>query len=150
MAADPVSAFWAMPFSGDVTQYYNPFTSWLPSWFHSVTTQLGLININEMQTDDPDMEKQVVTQVASYGEQLNRVVAALEAVCKRLDTGAWTADERDAVDRFLRLARDLDEFKNAHTPVTEDTIQQLVAVLKSLKEQDRGNFEKVLEQSRAE
>ena len=59
---------------GSSLQNYNPITS----WFRSSMGQFGFINVNEMQSDDPDQEQRIVNGVASYGKQLGRVVEALQ------------------------------------------------------------------------
>ena len=51
---------------GSSLQNYNPITS----WFRSSMGQFGFINVNEMQSDDPDQEQRIVNGVASYGKQL--------------------------------------------------------------------------------
>jgi hypothetical protein len=142
MAAESASTFWAWPFSGDVAQDYQPITS----WFRTVSTQLGFVNINEMQSENPDLEKRIVNEVGSYGKQLGRVVEALLAVCEHLETGRWAPEEQEAVRSFKRLAEEIDAFKSANQPVTKGTIDQLVSALRSLKEQDRQCFDRLQQQ----
>ena len=146
MATESPSIFWAWPFSGDVAQDYHPITS----WFRTVSTQLGFININEMQSENPDLEKRIVTEVGSYGKQLGRVVEALQAVCEHMDTGRWPDEEQEAVKSFTRLAEEIDAFKSANQPVTKGTIDQLVSALRSLKDQDRLCYERLREEFRAQ
>jgi hypothetical protein len=146
MAAESATTFWALPFSGDVAQDYHPITS----WFRSVSTQLGFINIKEMQSDNPDLEKRIVSEVGSYGKQLGRIVEALHAICEHLDTGRWAPDEQEAVKSFKRLAEEIDAFKGANQPVTKATIDHLVSALRSLRSQDRLTYERVQEELRVE
>jgi hypothetical protein len=146
MASESGSNFWLWPFSGDVVQDYHPVTTWL----RTMMGQFGFIHINEMQSDDPDLEKRIVNEVGSYGKQLGRVVEALQAVCAHLDVGKLARDEREAVRSFIRLAEEIDAFKGAHQPVTQGAIDQLVATMRSLREQDRVIYERVQEQLRVE
>jgi hypothetical protein len=90
------------PLSGDVSQWINP--SW---WLGSFGQQLGFININEVSSGDPRVERHVVEDVASYGRQLGWISEALEAVvgCVR-DAGLTeklTDDQRLALDRLDSL-----------------------------------------------
>ena len=106
---------------GSSLQNYNPITS----WFRSSMDQVGFINVNEMQSDDPDQEQRIVNKVASYGKQFGRVVEALQAVCKHLEPlnpGGWAPAERQAVKSFLRLAEEMAAFKSTNQPVTQGTI----------------------------
>jgi hypothetical protein len=146
MAGESSNISWAWPFSGNVLQDYHPWTS----WFRTTLGQFGFININEMQSDDPDLEQRIVTGVGSYGKQLGRVIEALQAVCEYLEAGGWTPDGRESVKSFLRLADEIDAFKSAHQPVVKGTIDQLVTALRRLKEQDRAAYERVAERLRVE
>jgi hypothetical protein len=133
---------------GSSLQNYNPITS----WFRSSLGQFGFVNVQEMQSPDPDMERRIVTEVASYGKQLCRVFEALKAVCEHLEPlnpGGWAPAEREAVKSFLRLAEEIDAFKRGNQPVTQGTIDELVAVLRSLREQDRESYERVQQGLRA-
>ena len=134
---------------GSSLQNYNPITS----WFRSSMGQVGFINVNEMQSDDPDQEQRIVNGVASYGKQLGRVVEALQAVCEHLEPlkpGGWAPAEREAVKSFLRLAEEMAAFKSKNQPVTQGTIDELVAALRSLREQDRVSYERVQQGLRAD
>ncbi len=133
---------------GSSLQNYNPITS----WFRSSMGQFGFINVNEMQSDDPDQEQRIVNGVASYGKQLGRVVEALQAVCEHLEPlnpGGWAPAQREAVKSFLRLAEEMAAFKSRNQPVTQWTINDLVAALRSLREQDPVSYERVQQGLRA-
>ncbi len=146
MAAGPSNNLWMWPFSGDVTQDYHPATS----WFRTMMGQFGFINVNEMQSDDPDLEKRIVEGVGSYGKQLGRIIDALKVVCARMDREKLTRDEREAVRSFDRLAEEIDALKAASQPVTQGSIDQIVAALRTLKEHDRTTFEQIQERLRSD
>ena len=118
---------------GSSLQNYNPITS----FFRSSMGQVGFINVNEMQSDDPDQEQRIVNGVASYGKQLGRVV---EARAGRLrapgapESGGWAPAESEAVKNFLRLAEEMAAFESRNQPVTQGTIEELVAALRGLRE----------------
>ncbi|HXX04264.1 MAG TPA: hypothetical protein VEJ37_08000 [Xanthobacteraceae bacterium] len=60
-----------LPLSGDVVQSINPFTSFMTGG------QFGLVNINMGQSSAPEVEADVLSDVASYGKQLGRIGDAL-------------------------------------------------------------------------
>ncbi len=51
---------------------------------------------------------------------------------------------------FLRLAEEMAAFKSRNQPVTQGTIDELVAALHSLREQDRVSYERVQQGLRAD
>ncbi len=53
-----------LPLSGNVTQSINPWTM----LFNPVGSQVGLVNIDLGQSSQPEVEQEVLTDVASYGK----------------------------------------------------------------------------------
>jgi len=121
------------PLSGDVWQDFRPFTSWWADTFRNAMGQYGFVNINEMQSSDPELEKGIVTDQASYGKQIGRVVEALQAICENLDSKGWKPDQREALKSFLRMAEDLAQYKGDHQPVTKGDIAALVDAIRNAK-----------------
>jgi hypothetical protein len=78
-----------LPLSGDVVQSINPITSFFPS------AQFGLVNVTVGQSSKPEVEKDVLLDVASYGKQLGQVADALIAVIDHLETTGATGLEHD-------------------------------------------------------
>src|SRR3712207_7671947 len=72
------------PWSGDVSQWIR--TLWFPwSDFLNSTIgekQVGLVNVmvDEMESGNAERERKIVTGVASYGKQLDRINDALNFV----------------------------------------------------------------------
>lgn len=62
-----------LPLSGNVTQTINPW-NW---FFQSTGGQFGLVNIELGQSNNPPVEEEVLSDVASYGKQLGRIEDAL-------------------------------------------------------------------------
>ncbi|MGC2221702.1 MAG: hypothetical protein WA624_04695 [Methylocella sp.] len=58
-----------LPLSGDVTQSINPWTA----IFNPTGGQYGLINITLGQSSAPEVEADVLSDVAGYGKQLGRI-----------------------------------------------------------------------------
>jgi hypothetical protein len=73
---EPQMPTFKLPLSGDVVQSINPFTAFMTGG------QFGLININLGQSSDPDVEADVLSDVAPYGKQLGRIGDALLVLLK--------------------------------------------------------------------
>ena len=65
-----------LPLSGDVSQVIDPWTLFV----RSVGNQLGLININVGESSDPDIEREIIQTVGSYGKQLGQIGDALRVL----------------------------------------------------------------------
>jgi hypothetical protein len=88
---------WTWPLGGDVTQWIRT------SWIKSLSDQTGFININNVRAGDPELERRIIEDVASYGRQLGRMMEALDVVVGHLRLGEGkdlTADERHALRDF--------------------------------------------------
>jgi len=82
------------PWSGDVSQWINPMTS----WFTGNTGSLVSVNY---ASSNPQVEEKIIRDVAGYGRQLGKMSAVLEILAelpevkKRLD-----AKQQATVDEF--------------------------------------------------
>ena len=72
---------WTWPLGGDVTQRIG---TW---WIKSLSDQTGFININNVRAGDPQLERRIIEDVASYGRQLGRMMEALDVVIGHLRLG---------------------------------------------------------------
>ncbi|HTS52475.1 MAG TPA: hypothetical protein VMH26_04310 [Burkholderiales bacterium] len=97
---EPIVPVFRLPLSGNVTQSINPWT-WL---FSPVGSQVGLINIELGQSTQPQVEEDVLTDVASYGKQLGRIEDALLVL---LDHFAPARPLSDHENRAIADLRDL-------------------------------------------
>jgi len=73
------------------------------TWIKSLSDQTGFININNVRAGDPEVERRIIEDVASYGRQLGRMMEALDVVIGQLRLGECTdltADERHALQDF--------------------------------------------------
>lgn len=104
--------FW--PLSGDVDQDILPWTWWL-----RFAGQWGLVNINLGRTAAPDLERQILDEVGSYGRQLGRVSEALQAVVEatltkddgRLDDAKLSDQQIAVLVDFKKLLDAIEELK---------------------------------------
>ena len=101
-----------LPLSGNVSQTINPWTL----FFNPVGSQVGLFNINLGTSSNPDVEEQVLSDVASYGKQLGRIEDALCVLLKHFHPQTpLTKDEDKAVRDLERMVEDILDIKNRHS-----------------------------------
>ncbi|OQP86225.1 hypothetical protein BTR14_10985 [Rhizobium rhizosphaerae] len=96
------------PFSGDVTQTINPWT-WV---FSPQNVQIGLFNIDLGPSGDPQVEAEVLRDVASYGRQIGRCQDVLAMLLDRLEAvETLQGADRDAAEDFRSLLREIGKVK---------------------------------------
>ncbi len=108
---------WQMPLSGDVKDI-SPVTSWFSPQYD--------INI----AGDSELEKHVITKVASYGKQLGKLT---NAVLELAD-----GEPGEAVESLRAMAAEIDAVKNK---TLVDAIESDLAKLKS---QDTAAYQALL------
>ena len=67
-----------LPLSGNVSQVISPWTA----WFSAFGSQIGLVNVNLGQSSAPEVEREILSEVGSYGKQLGRVGDVLTVLLK--------------------------------------------------------------------
>lgn len=95
------------PFSGPVNQAFD----FMNSWFRTVGSQFGLVNITVGSTADPQAEKKILEDVGTYGRQLGRVGDALRVLVERVNTSELTAEQKKALVAFTYQVDKVDEIK---------------------------------------
>jgi hypothetical protein len=100
-----------LPLSGDVTQTINPWNL----AFNPVGGQYGLINVTLGQSSAPEVEAEVLTDIAGYGKQLGRIGDALLVLLKHLpqDTELAPGDAAAIADLKDMLAH-IEKVKKRH------------------------------------
>jgi len=98
--------------------------------------QLGFLNINTTRAGDPDLERQIITEVASYGRQLGRLVNAVGVLSRHQDRDDLTADDQHALDQLQELADQIDATK---TRAAAERIDHIVADVKALRADPEAN-----------
>lgn len=100
-----------LPLSGDVTQSINPWTS----VFNPTGGQYELINITLGQSSAPEVEADVLTDVAGYGKQLGRIGDALLVLVDHLPKSVQLSkDEAAAIDALKELLQNVEKIKKRH------------------------------------
>jgi len=98
-----------LPLSGDVVQSINPFTAFMTGG------QFGLVNINLGQSSAPDVEGEVLSDVATYGKQLGRIGDALIVLLKHFNPpGPLSADESSAIAALNDMLGKIADVKKKH------------------------------------
>ncbi len=130
------------PFSGNVSQMINPWTLWLKS----LNQQMGFININNLSSKDPDIEKKIVEDVASYGRQLGWIIEVLDLIVPRLDYKDLTEDELCTLHKFSDLIKDIEDVKGYNKPqrLTLGNIDRMINDIQSLKKKDAATYTKMV------
>lgn len=98
--------------------------------------QLGFLNINTTRAGDPSLERQIITEVASYGRQLGRLVDAVGVLSRHQDRDGMTADDLHALDQLQELADRIDATK---ARAAAERIDQIVADVKALQVDPEAN-----------
>lgn len=100
-----------LPLSGAVTQTINPWAA----YFMAMGGQIGLINVNVGSSSSPEIERDVLTRVGSYGKQLGRIGDAMLVLLKHFHpAGELSQDERRAIEDLTRMLAEVANVKHDH------------------------------------
>jgi hypothetical protein len=130
---------WRLPWSGDVTQAINPW-----SWWTSAMGQFGLVNISSSASANPQLERDIVGKVASYGRQLGRMTDVVYALLAHQDESAWSPDERRHIADFRRMADAIYAVKAGYAAPTDAALDRLIDGIRFLKEHNAAEYERVV------
>ena len=122
--------------SGDVWQAINPW-SW---WLESTGQQVGFINIYQTEAGDPDKEREIVEDVASYGKQLGRIVDALRVVLRHGSFSDLEPDEESAKRRFLEMAEEISAVKGDFAAPSEQSVDRFLVGMNRVRKQDPQSY----------
>ena len=108
---EPAMPVFRLPLSGNVTQSINPWTM----LFNPVGSQVGLVNIELGQSTQPQIEEEVLSDVASYGKQIGRIQDVLLVLLAHFNPARpLTAHEQQAVDDLRQLVDKVTAVKKRH------------------------------------
>jgi hypothetical protein len=100
-----------LPLSGDVTQSISPFTAFMSP----IGSQFGLINITLGQSSAPEVEGDVLSDVATYGKQLGKIGDALIVLLEHMpDRTALDPAEKEAVVELKKMLNRIAKVKEKH------------------------------------
>ena len=139
----PFSPFGLAP--EKLAQMINPLF-WLPSG----TGQIGFINISGAASSKPEVEADIIENVATYGRQLGRISDLLEAMLRHVDHKQWKGGDAQALRGFEDMMAKIAAVKAGHLAPTKGNVDKLVAGIKSLEANDPDEYRRIKEQLRKE
>jgi hypothetical protein len=108
---EPPMPMFKLPLSGDVVQSISPWTAFMSP----IGNQFGLINITMGQSSEPEVEKDVLSDVASYGKQLGRIGDALIVLLAHFEPQTpLSKEEADAVAAVKEMLNGVADVKTKH------------------------------------
>lgn len=120
------------PLSGDVNQTIDA------ALVRTLADQLGFVNINTTAAGDPDLERRITEQVASYGRQLGRILDALDVVIRNERFDDAPPEDRHALEQFKALRAEIEAVKKR---AAAESIDRLVTEVRTLRRDPDGNRE---------
>ncbi|QRM53148.1 hypothetical protein [Sinorhizobium sp. BG8] len=100
-----------LPLSGDVTQTINPWT-WV---FSPGNTSFSLFSFDLGPSSNPEVEGEILRDVASYGRQIGRIEDALAVLLTRFGRPEdLSQEEQEALEDFDALMREIQAVKRRH------------------------------------
>jgi len=100
-----------LPLSGDVVQTISPWTAFMSP----IGSQLRLSNVAIGQSNEPAVEADVLSDVASYGKQLGRIADALVVLLAHFHPAApLTKEETAAIDDLKEMLQRIADVKDKH------------------------------------
>jgi len=133
--ADAWKAWWGAfglraPFSGDVTESIDA------AFVRTMADQLGFININTLRAGDPELERQITEQVASYGRQLGQILDALDVLIRADSRPALPPEDWQALAKLQSLRVEVEAVK---ARAAADRLDQLVSDVRALRADPDAN-----------
>jgi hypothetical protein len=120
-------------------QAINPW-----SWWTNAMGQFGLINISSGASANPQLERDIVGRVASYGRQLGRLNDAVYALLAHQDRDELSAVEQRAVDDFRRMADAINAVKEGHAAPTDAALDELIEGIRFLRDRNPKEHERIV------
>lgn len=137
MASQPFPSLFSLA-PKQLSQLINPLY-----WLDSGTDQIGLINISGAASAKPELEADIIKNVATYGRQLGRITDVLQAVLAQMHPERWPAAEQEAVAQFRDMAAKIAAVKAGYLAPTQENVDQLIAGINSLKENDKDEYARI-------
>ncbi|MEC5216084.1 hypothetical protein RCH09_001021 [Actimicrobium sp. GrIS 1.19] len=127
--------------------------AWMPSqlqqsinpWrfvFSPGGSQYGLLNFS-MKSSDPEMERDIVENVASYGRQLGRLNDVVTVLLKHIPLPDLETAEQKALAGFQELANQIAAAKAGHQGLDDSAIEGLIEWISFLKMHDPTAFKSI-------
>ncbi len=102
-------AIFRLPLSGDVPVSVAPWTN----LFGSVGNRFSFLNVEVGHSSAPEVERQVLDNVGSYGKQLGRMGDAMRVLLDHLKAEKLTPEEKKAIRALIAMLDEIDDIKRA-------------------------------------
>lgn len=133
---------WNLPFSGDVTQAINPW-----SWATHAAGQFGFININTSKAGNPALEQDIVQNIASYGQQLARLLDVVNMLLEHSDLSKLSAQQQKDLQAFQQMSLKIDAVRLARQEtVTLADAEAFLERVRQAEQKDTQQFQAVIQQ----
>jgi hypothetical protein len=110
-------AIFKLPLSGDVPFSVAPWTNFGP-----LGNRFSLLNVEVGHSSAPEVERNVLDNVGSYGKQLGRMGDALRVLLDHFEPKKpLSRDEKKAIRALCAMLDEIDDIKCAHArPAAKD------------------------------
>jgi hypothetical protein len=126
-----------------LAQVINPL-----NWLASGTGQIGLVNISGAASTKPEVEADIVENVATYGRQLGRISDVLDAVLAHMHADAWDGEDAQCLRAFREMNAKIAAVKAGYLAPTQQNVNQLIAGINSLKDTDHDEYVRIKDELR--
>jgi hypothetical protein len=112
-------------------------------WLTSGTGQIGFVNISGQASAKPEVEADIIENVATYGRQLGRITDVLNAILKDMAAHTWTGEAANAVEQFNQMNAQIAAVKAGHLAPTQQNLDKLIAGIRSLKDSEPAEYVRI-------
>jgi len=117
-------------------------------WLPSGTGQIGFINISGAASSKPEVEADIIENVATYGHQLGRISAVLNAILPDLQARKRRGDAKKAVDAFEAMNANITAVKARYLAPTQENVDRLIEGINALKGRRPDEYERLRKELR--
>jgi hypothetical protein len=97
-------------------------------------------SIYRTEAGDPEQEREIVENVASYGKQLGRIIDALTVVLRHESFSSLGPDEELAKSRFLEMADEISAIKGDFSAPSAENVDRLLVGMNRIRQQDPESY----------
>ncbi len=135
----PANQHDSAPFSGDVHQAINPW-----SWAASIMQQAGFININNFESSAPNVEKDIIENIAGYGKQIDSLNQLMDIVLSKIDTSNLTEEQTRAMTTFQQTQYKIQCLKESRKKdLTILDMEKIAEKLTAVKTENNEKFQQL-------
>lgn len=127
-----------MPLSGDIHQSINPWELWIKT----LSVQTGFINIKNVHSSNPELEQNIVENVASYGQQLNQVHQALLVLINNLPS-ELSHEDQQTIQNYSAMQQRIEKAKQGKAN-KEDLLDEVDIIVSKLSKIKRSHPDEYL------